>query len=124
MPTKKEIIDDSVTNLATAHGFVNGFFPGHLRDIMLWLWSSGKITSCWQVARHGWVGGMWRWKTTGKLAGMTKSLILRTLWPIGVDSSTRPFLSTSRKCSRSAISSVGPQDYWYWTTPIAAGPTT
>ena len=37
MPTKKEIIDDSVTNLATAHGFVNGFFLDHLWDIMLWL---------------------------------------------------------------------------------------
>ena len=75
---KKEILDDSATTPATVHGFLNGFFPGHLWDIMLWLWSSVKITSCRQVARHGWVGGMWRWKATGKLAGMTKSLALRT----------------------------------------------
>ena len=45
---------------------------------MLWLLSSVKITSCRQVARHGWFGGMWGWKATEKLAGMTKSLVLRT----------------------------------------------
>ena len=70
MPTKKKsffscllkeaIFDDPVTTPATVHGFVNGFFPGHLRDILLWMWSSGNITSCRQVAQHGWVGGMWR----------------------------------------------------------------
>ena len=75
---KNELLDDSVITPATVRGFVNAFSPGHLWDIMLWLWSSGKITSCRQVARHGWVGGMWRWKATGKLAGMTKSLVLRT----------------------------------------------
>ena len=79
MPTKKkENLDNSATTPATVHGFVNGFFPGHPWDIMLWLWSSGKITSCRQAARHGWVGGMWRWKATGQLAGMTTSLVLRT----------------------------------------------
>ena len=52
MPTKKEILDDSVTTPATVHRFVNDFFPGHVWDIILWLWSSGKITSCRQVARY------------------------------------------------------------------------
>ena len=75
---KKEILDDSATTPATVHGFVNGFFPGNLWDIMLWMWSSGKITSCRQVARHGWVRDMCRWKATGYLAGMTTSLALRT----------------------------------------------
>ena len=51
-----------MTTPATVHGFVNGFFLGHLWDIILWLWSSGNITSCRQVAQHGWVGGMWRGK--------------------------------------------------------------
>ena len=77
MPTKKEILD-SVKTPATVHGFVNAFFPGHLWDIVLWLWSSGKITSCHQITRKGWVGGMWHSKATEKLAGMTKYLVLRT----------------------------------------------
>ena len=66
-----------MTTRATVHEFANDFFPDHPWDIMLWLWSSGKITSCRQVARHGWVRGMWRWKAAGKLAGTTKSLVLR-----------------------------------------------
>ena len=75
---KKEIFDDSVTTLADVHGLVNGFFPGHLWDNILWLWSCSKITNCRQVARHGWVEGKWRWKVTGKLVRITKSLVLRT----------------------------------------------
>ena len=67
-----------MTTPATVHGFVNGFFPGHLWDNMLWLWSCGKITGCRQVARHGWIGGMWGWKATGKLVGMTNFFFLRT----------------------------------------------
>ena len=90
------------------HGFVSSFFPGHLWDIILWLWSSGKITSCRQVARHGWVGGIWHWKATEKLAGMTNLLFCAPLWPIRLDSLPRPFLSASFRCSRSAISAVGP----------------
>ena len=45
---------------------------------MLWLWSSGKFTSCRQVERHGWVGGMLRSNATGKVERMTKYLVLRT----------------------------------------------
>ena len=35
VPTQKEIFDDSVTTPATVHGLVNGFFSGHLWDIIL-----------------------------------------------------------------------------------------
>ena len=49
---------------ANENGFVNGFFLGQLWDVVLWLWSARRITSCRQVAQHGTVGGMSRWKTT------------------------------------------------------------
>ena len=75
---KREIFDDSVITPATAHRFVNGFSLSHLQHVVMWLWSSGKITSCRQIAQHGWVGDMWRWKATGKLAGTTKSHVVRT----------------------------------------------
>ena len=75
---KQKIIDDSLTTPSTVHGVVNGFFLGHLWDIMLWLWSSGKLTTCRRLTRHGWVGCMRRYKATGKLTGTTKSLALRT----------------------------------------------
>ena len=75
---KKEIFDDSVTTPANALEFVNGFFLGHLWDVVMWLCSSRRITSCRQVVPHGGVGGMWRWKATEKRAGMTKSHVLRT----------------------------------------------
>ena len=78
VPTKKRDFDDSVITPATAHRFVNGFILGHLWGVVMWLWSSRKITSCRQVARHGGVGGMWRWKATEKRAGMTESHVLRT----------------------------------------------
>ena len=50
---------------------------------------------------------------------MTKSNVFRTpIWPIHThtDSSPRPFLSASRRYSRSAISAVGPQVDWQWAT--------
>ena len=78
VPTKKRDFDDSVITPATAHRFVNGFSLSHLQHVVMWLWSSGKITSCRQIAQHGWVGDMWRWKATGKLAGTTKSHVVRT----------------------------------------------
>ena len=58
VPTKTEIFDDSVISPETAHGFVNGFFLGHLWYVVMWLCSSRRFTSCHQVAPHGGVGGM------------------------------------------------------------------
>ena len=75
---QKKKNDDSVITLAIEHRFVNGLFLGHLWNVVMWLWSSRKITSCRQVARHSGAGGMWRWKATEKRAGMTKSHVLRT----------------------------------------------
>ena len=46
---------------------------------------------------------------------MTKSLVLRA-WPIRVDSSARPFVSASRRCSHSPMPAVGPQVDWQWAT--------
>ena len=62
----------------TAHGFVNGLCLGHLWDVVMWLCSSRRITSCRQVAPHGGIGGMWCWKATEKRAGITKYHVLRT----------------------------------------------
>ena len=47
-------------------------FSGHLWVVVLWLSSSRRTTSRRQVAPHGRAGGMWRWKATEKLAGVTK----------------------------------------------------
>ena len=66
-----------MTTPATDHGFANGFFFVHLWDVLLWLWSSRRTASFRQVARHGGVVGMSRWKATDARAGLTKSLVLR-----------------------------------------------
>ena len=49
---------------ATAHGSVNGLLLGHVWDALMWLWKSRKTASFRQVARHGEVEGMSRWKAT------------------------------------------------------------
>ena len=77
VPTKKEILDDSVITPAAAHGFVNEFFFGHLWHVVMWLCNSRRIMSCRQVVPHG-VGGMKPFKAPEKRAGMTKSHVLRT----------------------------------------------
>lgn len=78
MSTRKEVFDDSVTTLATGHAFVDGFFLSNLWDVVILLFSSRRISSCRQVARHGGVGGMWRWKATKERTGLTKCDVLRT----------------------------------------------
>ena len=59
---KKRIFDDSVMTAATARGFANGFFLGHLWDVLLWLRSSQVAVSHRQVARDGGAGGLSRGK--------------------------------------------------------------
>ena len=73
--------------------------------------SSRRIANGHQVARLGGVRGIWRWKATENRAGTAKSHALRT--PIA--DSRRLFAeATSRRCSRSAIPTVGPQVYCQW----------
>lgn len=67
----------SKTSLTTARGLVNGIFLGHLRDLLLWLWSSGRTATSRQVSRHGGVAGMLRSKSTDTRAGPTEALVLR-----------------------------------------------
>ena len=112
MPRKKKrILDASVTAPDTRHGFVNGFFFVFLWDVIMCLRSSRRIANGHQVARLGGVRGIWRWKATENRAGTAKSHALRT--PIA--DSRRLFAeATSRRCSRSAISTVGPQVYCQW----------
>ena len=61
---------------ATDRGFANGFFLGHLWDVLPWLWSSRRTASFRQVARRGGVVGLC-WKATDARAGLTKSSALR-----------------------------------------------
>ena len=67
----------SKTSPATARGLVNGIFLGHLWDLLLWLWSSGRTATSRQVSRHGGVAGMLRSKSTDTRAGPTEALLLR-----------------------------------------------
>lgn len=53
MPRKKEISTSSEVTLAMAREFANGFFVGHLWDIMLWPRSSRRTADFHSVARDG-----------------------------------------------------------------------
>ena len=59
---KKRIFDDSVMTAATARGFANGFFLGHLWDFLLWSRSSRDPVSRRHVARDGGAEGLSRGK--------------------------------------------------------------
>ena len=59
---KRRIFDDSVKTPATARGFANGFFLGHLWDVLPWSRSSHVPVSHRQVARDGGAEGLSRGK--------------------------------------------------------------
>ena len=59
---KRRIFDDSVITPATARGFANGFFLGHLWDVLPWSRSSHVPVSHRQVARDGGAEGLSRGK--------------------------------------------------------------
>ena len=59
---KRRIFDDSVITPATARGLANGFFLGHLWDVLLWSRSSPVSVSHRQVARDGGAEGLSRGK--------------------------------------------------------------
>ena len=59
---KMRIFDDSEITPATARGFANGFFLGHLWDVLLWSRSPHVPVSHRQVARDGSAEGLSRGK--------------------------------------------------------------
>ena len=111
---KKRIFDDSVITLATARGFANGFFLGHLWDVPLWSRSSRGPVSHRQVARDGGTEGLSRGKgrAQAKAPDDTYLSFCAYQWLNRVHSSLIPFLVVSPRCSRSAISAVDQHDQW------------
>ena len=69
--------DDSVITPATARGFENSFFLGHLWDVLLWLRSSRVPVSHRQVARGCGAEGPFARERTGTSKGLTTPLVLR-----------------------------------------------
>ena len=59
---KRMIFDDSVITPARARGFANGFFLGHLWDVLVWSRGSRGPVSHHQVARDGVAEGLSRGK--------------------------------------------------------------
>lgn len=58
----RSIFDDSAITPATSRGFANGFFLGHVWDVLLWSRNSRGSVSYRQVARDGGVKGLSRGK--------------------------------------------------------------
>ena len=104
---KKELFDDAVITPATADGFANGF-----------LWVICGVSCCGALvgppafARRGCRAR----KSREHEQTWRHLLFYGPIWPNRVDCSSRSFTLASRRCSRSAVSALGPRDDWHWTT--------
>ena len=67
---------------ATAHGFPNKFFLGHLWDVLFWMRGSRRADSFRQVARHGGLRVSVALESHGDTCGPEKKLLFcAPLWP-------------------------------------------